>query len=548
MVKASFFPFLKEGKLSLTILLILIIIAPLYPLYLDSNFSFGNLDSCDGWRYFGLTHLLDKLDQLKIQHFYLDDRLPAILPKWLLYKLPLNIAHYLDYFLSYYFLLLSAFFASKHLWNTKVGIYIVLLLAVSPLTYGSLSTDYLSISPMVYSFVSLAFFALPRNKRNLVLGSAFYMIALHSNLRIILYNFFILIYVFIELDKRDRVNFIKTFLITGVGTTVLLGSLSLLILDREFLFFKDQLMQIFIPLPVWWDRSFLIKLQRNPAVIIYITTFFIGIISIFKKNNIKFVIPIVFQCVTLLIYSLAGGDHFANTNYLWSLLILFFVLGPQIKNLNLLKSNYNLEIILFLLFLFLSFLQDFSLQIYFFEFIPGFQFLLPIIICGLLYFLNKFNKVFSLFLIVLIMSFLRPEYQTSTLWTKDDHPLKNYETYKFISNHLKSLGEIQFNKAPYFIAEVEEKTLKFAFVKSIYKCNYARSLSFDHLDVYGEESLLNNHPFILIGEKDNTISRINMTLKKWNRYLSPKSVMPFYDDEVLMVAEVLPLSDINSED
>lgn len=227
-------------------------LAPLYLLFVSSNWIFSATLSIDPWVYHGYFRNLQEYKTVFFQDTYYGSRLSWILPGYAIYKfLPPMAANYALHLGLWYSATFALYYTLKTTASRQVGLIAAVFLGSYSYFLQPVGSDYVDGPANVYLLVCFAFLtAAARNQRNtikLILAGAAFAAVIHTNLFTVIFAPVVMLY-FALLSHRAvgrrtiavGLASLGWFLVGSALLTALLGCANMLI-EGNFQFYQPSI-------------------------------------------------------------------------------------------------------------------------------------------------------------------------------------------------------------------------------------------------------------------------------------------------------------------
>tara|TARA_Y100000768_G_scaffold388592_1_gene385421 strand:+ start:1443 stop:3035 length:1593 start_codon:yes stop_codon:yes gene_type:complete len=421
---------IKSDKFERLLIFLILIAAPSVPVVLNPDYPFGNGNVCDTLVYNFLNFYYD----LPFDFHYMEDRISAIFPNFLIYKIFSDpFATYFNYFLWFYLLLISIYFCLIQLGEKKEALVGVLLMATTSLSTGILVTDYPASKALVWAFISLGFLLKKESNKtkrlSYIYSGVFLCFSLVAQLRIILSLAFFPILLFEKYEiSRDNIFKILKVLLGLIIGYLFLGLINYLFLGREVFFLRDTFEVIF-----WSEEgmrgNYFDRFKNSASSSLFFIGLALAIMEVVKKKEFTQIsLASILTSLIVLFYIAIDGNYFITSNYHFSsiivlLLVFKVLLKDKLNNI----SVYNIAFVSMLA-LAVSYLLRVDIQRSLFE---NIQFGFYLVLIAFVFILKIAPKKLKVLLIFLYFASLRPDLhfgknQLENRWQKYPRYTKSY--------------------------------------------------------------------------------------------------------------------------
>ncbi len=477
---------------------IVFLIIPLIPLMFEKNLVFANGTSCDNMVYFTLSYLYDLPG---FDFHYMDDRLIPIGFRFFLNKLlPLSFSIYTSYFLLYFITLWAIFLTTSELGEKKNAFLCTAVCGICPLFAYSLSTFYPASMVTILTFFSFYSLLKSRNKNNLLLvvSGVLFWFAFSTQMRSILYIFFIPYYILRSSSFKPKT---KAFIFFGIGVLIgfgLIGILGSVVFDRPFLTYLDQIEVIF------WDESsnkgdLETRFSISASAVFFILGFLIPLLKKIKLKKVTIFDEIILLTSMIqLIYILGGGNFFVISDYIFSIFCFIILFFRDCFNKK--KLNLSLTLVLTLAASFFSFGHNLNIQEKLYHEFSFAGLCIFVIIIVPIYILKIRNEIKIICLLIFLTS-LRGDFNYGyELAKKERVKVYNKNFAKSLYIDIKKLRNLGMVSNPFFLLKDKTKNDSKinALANGLAGCGKNRIYNIDERQSWRKEILTQKTSFILI--------------------------------------------------
>jgi len=458
-------------------------------------FLFDVEQGLDSWFSFGVSNLLAEYPDYEL-FLYRSERLPVFFYRVLIYsQLPLTWAKYILGYFLHFMMLWSFSLVSRQLFKDNSTILLLLILAFHPLVFGSLHNDYIAIDVTIWMMLTLAAALNIPNRRGKdlwlwsILTGFLWGLTLFSHLKIGIYAVFVPMLIFFDWRNfRIKPAWLNSSMGFALGFLSCMACLSVtfrwLILDRYFFFYQQWRMAFFVPSEPY-NRPFVEALENTPCVemMALATTLMFYSWKIPQSRTIASLV--LGNLVFVVIYGLAGGTIFVESNYIWLVPSLMLAIGITLDKTpqhQLLKS----AVALIPLGLSLHLISGQSLHNRIFHlmefkilfFALGFAFLLV----GLFHWFNKKSQKaaagFILFTLIFFNFALRPDFlYGSSLYDpkikNSTQPIVVKQYFTNMQSFFRQIAQWQLPKVPLIVTNTFEddflRIIAWSYIQGMYR-------------------------------------------------------------------------------
>lgn len=386
--------------------------------------------------------------------WYFDDRITALLPSVLLYKLfDFEVARWVNFIFYYILLSFSLLKALTSIFNKKISLLFFSLYIANPIVMGNLSHDYTAIKAEIFLYLSVYFISKYYKKSESIIditwGGFFFACSIIANMKIILYGSFIFIFPFYYLKNwrqliKESIYFIGSFLLAFP----IFGVVNSLLFNGDFWFYRDSINNLNADIKYGEDDfSYLDTYHAgfNPASFLsFIALFSFGLSLKIDLKKASFAFVPIF---CLLLYHIMGGSIFLHTSIGWYFLPFFLCLWPISEKFDLKKLKIE--------YIFIIFTAVCLIQYNTFDIRGKFAYYWPYYFCYIvlfsipslyIVFKREMNNLFIAWLVILFL-IIKPfgfaRYTFDTVYYQKPRLLQMYKGYIRLKNEF-GIDNIQF--------------------------------------------------------------------------------------------------------